>query len=142
MQAYKKAFEIDPFMWCAYEKICRQSPTHAEPGKMFSELNPKMMLFLKKNNNYNFLSNQKNTKDFELSPDSVANKQNNLINKNLGSSELKFNVNTNTSNNTNNLNKKQVHRFELIHTSVSNTTNHNNNNNIISEEKCLSLISV
>jgi tetratricopeptide (TPR) repeat protein len=61
-------------MWCSYEKLCKFCPIKIEISKIFSELNPKVLIFNKK-----FRENQSNpnmnvpvgvqTKDFSLSPD-------------------------------------------------------------------------
>ena len=47
-QAYKKSLDIDPFMWCSYNKLCKIDPKKIDNNKYFSELNPKILLFNKK----------------------------------------------------------------------------------------------
>ena len=50
-QAYKNSLDIDPFMWCSFNKLCKIDPKNIDNNKYFSELNPKMLLFNKKMNN-------------------------------------------------------------------------------------------
>jgi hypothetical protein len=147
LNAFKRSLDLDPFMWCSYEKICKLNPYDAEPSKKFSELNPKILMFLKKysqqsNVNVSSSSNQKpvvtlniplvnnNTninqppKDFSLSPDNTNFNNNTKFNNNS---------NTSTENKFNNIqHKKQVNRFDIINTagggnnSVSNDDNDKN----------------
>jgi anaphase-promoting complex subunit 3 len=101
ISAYKKALDMDPFMWCAYEKLCKLSPSKIDPSKIFSDLNAKILKFKKGLTNpitketynsvlpKNFImtNNQPSTnqpKDFSLSPMNVFNnKFNSTENKNL-----------------------------------------------------------
>ncbi len=71
MSAFTKSLELDPFMWCAFEKICKLNPASIESKQIFSHNNPKMAKFLVKFNNIQ-------DKDFSLSPEvnNNANAQN------------------------------------------------------------------
>lgn len=119
-------------MWCAYEKLCKLCPSKLDPNKIFSDLNPKILIF-KKNllngtntNNINPLQiNNQNLqlpsshppKDFSLSPDNV----NNLNNK-FYSIENKC-VNTSYR-------EKQVNRFNLISNNEDSVWREGNSNNL------------
>ena len=112
-------------MWCSYEKLCKLCPTKIETSKIFSELNPKILIFNKKHqanrannmNSNNIITSTHQPKDFSLSPDNFnnMNKYNSTENKCLNAN----------SNNLINQNSKPINRFDLI---SSNNSNYNNEN--------------
>jgi tetratricopeptide (TPR) repeat protein len=121
-------------MWCAYEKLCKLCPSKLDPNKIFSDLNPKILIF-KKNiqngtntNNLNPLQinnpnvqlpSSNHPKDFSLSPDNV----NNLNNK--------FNSIENKCVNTSHREKHStVNRFNLINNNEDSVWREGNSNNV------------
>ena len=68
ISAFKKSIELDPFMWCSYEKLCKLEPNKIDNNKIFTELNPKILIFNKK-----FLEDNNNNND-----------KNNICNNNIG----------------------------------------------------------
>ena len=141
-QAYKKSLDIDPFMWCSYNKLCKIDPKKIDNNKYFSELNPKILLFNKKmtsliNNNINTKTNNKlknninilttNTNNqqtsnnlFNLdSVDNNDNKSGSLISKeNPINSVANFHISSsslnNTNNNINNISNEQMNKYRSI----------------------------
>ena len=113
MGAFKKSLELDPFMWCSFEKLCKLCPNKTDTSKTFSDLNLKILTFNKKHqanrvnniNQNNVINSHHQTKDFSLSPDHI-----NYYNK-INSTENKC-INVNTAGV--NQNNKQVNRFNLI----------------------------
>jgi tetratricopeptide (TPR) repeat protein len=87
-------------MWCAYEKICKLDPK-VDPGRMFGEINPSVMLFSQK-----FIN--RNNKDFTLSPD---------VNNN-------FKANLKNTSSTN----RQVSRFNLLNKDYNSIQEDNDEN--------------
>ena len=134
-QAYKNSLDIDPFMWCSFNKLCKIDPKNIDNNKYFSELNPKMLIFNKKMNN--ILLNPENntdnnTKSYKL--------KNIILNNNVPLSNNLFNM-TSVDNSTNSLNSREnpinsVANFRISTTSLNNTNNNNiNTNNNISNEQ-------
>ena len=111
--AYKKSVDIDPFMWCSYERMCKIDPNKVDNNKIYTELNPKILVFNKKfiNNtanpiNNNFTSNNKQTKDFLLSPDDNTNDINDSISRsNINIKKGKTRAVNNENSNSSDLNK-------------------------------------
>ena len=133
-QAYKKSLDIDPFMWCSFNKLCKIDPKKIDNNKYYSELNPKMLLFNKKV--ANILLNPENNVD-----ENKSNKiKNNIINNNFplsnNISNNMFNM-TSVDNSTNSLNSREnpinsVANFRISTASLNN--NSINNNNISNEQ--------
>ena len=44
ISTFKKSIEIDPFMWNAYKKLCKLEPNKLENHKIYSELNPNIVI--------------------------------------------------------------------------------------------------
>lgn len=115
---------MDPLMWCSFEKLCKLCPNKIDTSKLFSELNPKILIFNKKHSqhtqNINNINNVNNSHgninnssynqptDFLLSPDNFNN-----FNK------IMINSVDNKSSGVNNTGNKGVNRFNLINTSNS-----------------------
>ena len=133
-QAYKKSLDIDPFMWCSFNKLCKIDPKKIDNNKYYSELNPKMLLFNKKV--ANILLNPENNIN-----ENKSNKiKNNIINNNFplsnNISNNMFNM-TSVDNSTNSLNSREnpinsVANFRISTASLNN--NSINNNNISNEQ--------
>ena len=133
-QAYKKSLDIDPFMWCSFNKLCKIDPKKIDNNKYYSELNPKMLLFNKKV--ANILLNPENNIN-----ENKSNKiKNNIINNNFplsnNISNNMFNM-TSVDNSTNSLNSREnpinsVANFRISTASLKN--NSINNNNISNEQ--------
>ena len=66
ISAFKKSIELDPFMWCSYEKLCKLEPNKIDNNKIFTELNPKILIFNKKFLDDNYDGNNKHL-TFKLS---------------------------------------------------------------------------
>ena len=99
-QAYKNSLDIDPFMWCSFNKLCKIDPKNIDNNKYFSELNPKMLLFNKKMNN--IIINPENSTD-----NNKSHKLKNIIlNNNVPLSNNLFNM-TSVDNSTNSLNSRE-----------------------------------
>ena len=135
-QAYKKSLDIDPFMWCSFNKLCKIDPKKIDNNKYFSELNPKMLLFnqkvtnILKNNPETYLDNNKTINKIKI----------NIINNNLPLSNNIFSTDNNESHSINSLNSREnpinsVANFRISTTSLNNTNNNINNNNNISNEQ-------
>ena len=133
-QAYKNSLDIDPFMWCSFNKLCKIDPKKIDNNKYYSELNPKMLLFNKKV--ANILLNPENNIN-----ENKSNKiKNNIINNNFplsnNISNNMFNM-TSVDNSTNSLNSREnpinsVANFRISTASLNN--NSINNNNISNEQ--------
>lgn len=115
-------------MWCAFEKLCKLNPGKFDVNKYFSEINPKIADFNKKNNNSK--GNNENTTNFSLSP---------LHYQNEG--------NLNTTNNSiysDNKNIKSVDRFNLIRQPINENENskikkdYENNYSLLNNNKIIS----
>ena len=67
ISAFKKSIELDPFMWCSYEKLCKLEPNKIDNNKIFTELNPKILIFNKKflDDNYDNIGNNNNINNDE-----------------------------------------------------------------------------
>ena len=113
--SFKRSLDMDPFMWCSYEKICKLDPTKIDNNRIYTELNPNILEFNKKylDSNYNFNQNNyssisiisnKQTKDFLLSPDEDNNKKNS-IQKCYGAKKQKKNYNSGIESSGEDLNK-------------------------------------
>ena len=140
-QAYKKSLDIDPFMWCSFNKLCKIDPKKIDNNKYFSELNPKMLLFNKKvaNTLSNLMLNPENNNN--------ENKSNkikiNIINNNFPISNNNISNNmfmTSVDNSINSLNSREnpinsVANFRISTASLNNTSMNNNNNNNISNDQ-------
>lgn len=140
MTAFKKSLELDPLMWCSYEKICKFN-AKVEPSKHFSHANPKMLSFMSKINQQ-YQSNQ--PKDFALSPDNskfVLSTENKCINANNSVQTKPVNrfniINTNTNNSIIESENEQ-NKFRSIMEFSSHT---NNNSNIQNQNNNLSNLS-
>ena len=148
--AYKKSVDIDPFMWCSYEKMCKLDPNKVDNNKIYTELNPKILIFNKKfmNNSNNppnnFASNVKQTKDFLLSPDDNnggdINDSNSRSNFNIKKNKGKQNINDNSNSSElnkyrtfldfNNNNNSSVNMTPVVHKEEVDYQNLNYNNQI------------
>ena len=141
-QAYKKSLDIDPFMWCSFNKLCKIDPKKIDNNKYFSELNPKILLFNKKmtaliNSNNNKIINNKikaniniittnnnnqqiSNNAFNLSSvDENESKSASLISKeNAINSVANFHISSsslnNTNNNINNISNDQMNKYRSI----------------------------
>ena len=110
--AYKKSMDIDPFMWCSFNKMCKIDPKKVDHNKYYSELNPKILLFNKKMSN--ILLNPENN--------NIDNKSMNKIKINIANNNMPIsnnNIFTSVDNSTNSLNSRE---------------NPNNNNNISNDQ--------
>ena len=122
--AYKKSMDIDPFMWCSFNKMCKIDPKKVDHNKYYSELNPKILLFNKKMSNI-ILNPENNNLD---------NKSMNKIKINIANNNMPIsnnNIFTSVDNSTNSLNSREnpinsVANFRISTTSL-NTSNNNNN---------------
>ena len=122
--AYKKSMDIDPFMWCSFNKMCKIDPKKVDHNKYYSELNPKILLFNKKMSN--ILLNPENN--------NIDNKSMNKIKINIANNNMPIsnnNIFTSVDNSTNSLNSREnpinsVANFRISTTSL-NTSNNNNN---------------
>ena len=122
--AYKKSMDIDPFMWCSFNKMCKIDPKKVDNNKYYSELNPKILLFNKKMSN--ILLNPENN--------NLDNKSMNKIKINIANNNMPIsnnNIFTSVDNSTNSLNSREnpinsVANFRISTTSL-NTSNNNNN---------------
>ena len=122
--AYKKSLDIDPFMWCSFNKMCKIDPKKVDHNKYYSELNPKILLFNKKMSN--ILLNPENN--------NIDNKSMNKIKINIANNNMPIsnnNIFTSVDNSTNSLNSREnpinsVANFRISTTSL-NTSNNNNN---------------
>ena len=122
--AYKKSMDIDPFMWCSFNKMCKIDPKKVDHNKYYSELNPKILLFNKKMSN--ILLNPENN--------NLDNKSMNKIKINIANNNMPIsnnNIFTSVDNSTNSLNSREnpinsVANFRISTTSL-NTSNNNNN---------------
>ena len=122
--AYKKSMDIDPFMWCSFNKMCKIDPKKVDHNKYYSELNPKILLFNKKMSN--ILLNTENN--------NIDNKSMNKIKINIANNNMPIsnnNIFTSVDNSTNSLNSREnpinsVANFRISTTSL-NTSNNNNN---------------
>ena len=122
--AYKKSMDIDPFMWCSFNKMCKIDPKKVDHNKYYSELNPKILLFNKKISN--ILLNPENN--------NIDNKSMNKIKINIANNNMPIsnnNIFTSVDNSTNSLNSREnpinsVANFRISTTSL-NTSNNNNN---------------
>ena len=134
-QAYKKSLDIDPFMWCSFNKLCKIDPKKIDNNKYFSELNPKMLLFNKKVANILSSNIDTNTEAKTINKIKI-----NIINNNnnLPISNNMFNmtsIDNNESRSINSLNSRDnpinsVANFRISTASLNNT----NNNNISNEQ--------
>lgn len=141
--AYKKSVDLDPFMWCAYERMCKLDPHKVDINKIYTELNPKILVFNKKflnnnNNNNNCINNNNfstnktkanNNKDFLFSPDDTNKNNNNNNNDSISSSNFcnkkaKTRGALNEQTNSSELNKYRT----FLDFNSSNPGNNNNNN--------------
>ena len=139
-QAYKKSLDIDPFMWCSFNKLCKIDPKKIDNNKYFSELNPKILLFNKKmtalinNNNTNKVSNNKSKNNINIitsinnnqqiinnafnlnSIDENESKSASLISKdNAINSVANFHISSSSLNNTNNnISNEQMNKYRSI----------------------------
>ena len=114
-QAYKKSLDIDPFMWCSFNKLCKIDPKKIDNNKYYSELNPKMLLFNKKV--ANILLNPENNIN-----ENKSNKiKNNIINNNF---PLSYRSILDFGQVNNNINSKII----VNTTENKNSTPENNNN--------------
>ena len=122
--AYKKSMDIDPFMWCSFNKMCKIDPKKVDHNKYYSELNPKILLFNKKMSN--ILLNPENN--------NIDNKSMNKIKINIANNNMPIsnnNIFTSVDSSTNSLNSREnpinsVANFRISTTSL-NTSNNNNN---------------
>ena len=122
--AYKKSMDIDPFMWCSFNKMCKIDPKKVDHNKYYSELNPKILLFNKKMSN--IILNPENN--------NIDNKSMNKIKINIANNNMPIsnnNIFTSVDNSTNSLNSREnpinsVANFRISTTSL-NTSNNNNN---------------
>ena len=168
-QAYKKSLDIDPFMWCSFNKLCKIDPKKIDHNKYFSELNPKILLFNKKmsvkinNNNKNKNTQQNNNNNnqqnfnnmFNLtSVDNNESKSASLISKeNPINSVANFHISSsslnNTNNNINNISNDQMNKFRSIldfgqlnnniNSKIINTNNNENKNETPNNNKTPSI---
>ena len=128
--AYKKSMDIDPFMWCSFNKMCKIDPKKVDHNKYYSELNPKILLFNKKMSN--ILLNPENN--------NLDNKSMNKIKINIANNNMPIsnnNIFTSVDNSTNSLNSREnpinsVANFRISTTSLN--TSNNNNNNISNDQ--------
>ena len=131
ISAYKKSIEMDPFMWNAYEKLCKLEPNKLENNKIYSELNPNIVIFNQETNDkMNKIKNSK--KD-----NNKKNKKNNDNDDLLFSPDEEHNNNFNISNNKRSLlsksnnnnfdNSTEMNKYRTI-LDFSNTNINNNNN--------------
>jgi tetratricopeptide (TPR) repeat protein len=102
LNSYKKSLELDPFMWCAYEKICKIDPSKQDPSKIFSEINPSVLAFTQK---------FRSTNHFTLSPDVTNN--------------FKANLKNTTST------VRQVSRFNILQQSIQEDNDENEKGNFM-----------
>ena len=134
-QAYKKSLDIDPFMWCSFNKLCKIDPKKIDNNKYFSELNPKMLLFNKKVENTlnNILLNPENNNIENKSNKIKINIINNISNNNI--SNNMFNM-TSVDNSNNSLNSRENPINSVANFRISTTSLNNNsiNNNISNEQ--------
>ena len=133
-QAYKKSLDIDPFMWCSFNKLCKIDPKKIDNNKYYSELNPKMLLFNKKV--ANILLNPENNINENKSNKFKININNNNFPLSNNISNNMFNM-TSVDNSTNSLNSREnpinsVANFRISTASLNN--NSINNNNISNEQ--------
>ena len=138
-QAYKRSLDIDPFMWCSFNKLCKIDPKKIDNSKYYSELNPKMLSFNKKvaNTLNNLLLNPENNenKSNKIKINLINNNNNFPLSNNI--SNNMFNM-TSVDNSTNTLNSREnpinsVANFRISTSSLNN--NSINNNNYISNEQ-------
>ena len=128
--AYKKSMDIDPFMWCSFNKMCKIDPKKVDHNKYYSELNPKILLFNKKMSN--IILNPENN--------NIDNKSMNKIKINIANNNMPIsnnNIFTSVDNSTNSLNSREnpinsVANFRISTTSLN--TSNNNNNNISNDQ--------
>jgi len=137
-QAYKKSLDIDPFMWCSFNKLCKIDPKKIDNNKYFSELNPKILLFNKKMsaliNNTNININNKN------STNKINNNINILTNNNIQQNTNNlFNLNSVDNNDSKSASlisrENPINSVANFHISSSSLNNTNNNINNISNEQ-------
>ena len=136
-QAYKKSLDIDPFMWCSYNKLCKIDPKKIDNNKYFSELNPKILLFNKKmtslinNNNSNKISNNKIKNNINILT------TNNNINNQISNNAFNLSsVDENESKSASLTSKENaINSVANFHISSSSLNNTNNNINNISNEQ-------
>ena len=139
-QAYKKSLDIDPFMWCSFNKLCKIDPKKIDNNKYFSELNPKILLFNKKMNalinnnninNTNKINNNKIKNNINLLTTNNNNGQqnsNNMFNSNS--------VDNNESKSGSLISKENpINSVANFHISSSSLNNTNNNINNISNDQ-------
>lgn len=150
-QLFKKSLELDPFMWCAFEKLCKLKPDKIEVGKYFSDINPKILMFnnkfmmsdntnIQNQTNLNNTNNKSNNnpinlnqpKDFSLSPDNYnqnknpnSNANNQIYNLNKNKAELN-NLHMSNLNNNNNLNNNFSNNNQASNNNNSSSNNVNN----------------
>ena len=135
-QAYKKSLDIDPFMWCSFNKLCKIDPKKIDNNKYFSELNPKILLFNKKmtalinNTNLNKVSNNKIKNNINIIT---------TINNNQQITNNTFNLNSideNESKSASLMSKDNaINSVANFHISSSSLNNTNNNINNISNDQ-------
>ncbi len=139
-QAYKKSLDIDPFMWCSFNKLCKIDPKKIDNNKYFSELNPKILLFNKKMNtlinnnninNTNKINNNKIKNNINLlttNNNNVQQNSNNMFNSNS--------VDNNESKSGSLISKENpINSVANFHISSSSLNNTNNNINNISNDQ-------
>ena len=135
-QAYKKSLDIDPFMWCSFNKLCKIDPKKIDNNKYYSELNPKMLLFNKKVANI-LLNPENNINENKSNKNKININSNNNFPLSNNISNNMFNM-TSVDNSTNSLNSREnpinsVANFRISTTSLNNNSI-NNNNNISNEQ--------
>ena len=127
--AYKKSMDIDPFMWCSFNKMCKIDPKKVDHNKYYSELNPKILLFNKKMSN--ILLNPENN--------NIDNKSMNKIKINIANNNMPIsnnNIFTSVDNSTNSLNSRENPINSVANFRISTTSlNTSNNNNKISNDQ-------
>lgn len=62
MISYTKSLELDPFMWCSFEKVCKINPSNIDLKKLYSEQNNKFL-------RYKTNTPPPQNRDFSLSPE-------------------------------------------------------------------------
>jgi tetratricopeptide (TPR) repeat protein len=114
VNGYLKSLEIDPFMWCAFEKLCKLNPSKVDPMKKFSELNPLVLSYNQKSK-----TSSKVPHDFTLSPE-VNLHSNRIVSTNRPPSKFVLFNNSNNSQ----IPEEDNDDMEIVHNNITpNVTN-------------------
>ena len=138
ISAFKKSIEMDPFMWNAYEKLCKLEPNKLENHKIYSELNPNIVIFNQETNDKINKIQKKNNKDKNKksnNDDLLFSPDDNEQNHNFNISHQKKSLLSKSSLNNNFDNSIEMNKYRTIldfsGTNLNNNNNINTPNNII-----------